>query len=143
MCLDRLAEFRVTKDYGWQVFGKSKTGLVQLYHHPFQRHPTLVTEGTWQADSNGYFLRSYSCIFVKYYKTGFHLFTNKKDALRFASASNGGVIRKVRFRNLVAKGRQRLPSHRSYPSREANVIVVRERFVEPETKREESKNVSR
>jgi len=129
MCLNYLAEFRVTKDYGWQVFGETAKGLVQLYRHRPQRRMPVV-EGAWQADRSNCFIRSKSHNFIKYYKTGFHLFTNKKDALRYRSKSHNEVVRKVRFRNLVAKGTQRLPSHLPYPVRDANVIVVRERYVE-------------
>jgi len=60
-------------------------------------------------------------------RTGFHLFTNKKDALGYANPYNDEVVRKVRFRNIVAKGKQCLPCTFSA---KANVIVVRERYVE-------------
>jgi len=122
MCLDELADFKVMKNYGWAVFREWGGRLLQLYN----RHLRVpVLEGKWQADPNDYpLLTDYD---GKTYRTGFHLFTNKKDALRYANPYNDEVVRRVQFRNIVAKGKQCLPCTFSA---KANVIVVRERYVE-------------
>jgi len=121
MCLDELAEFKVTKDYGWGVFREEDGQLFQRFGCK-----SLVPEEKWQTDSNDYpLLTEYD---GKSYRTGFHLFTRKRDALSYVSPfCKDDVIRKVRFRNIVAKGRQCLPYT---SSAKANVIVVRERYVE-------------
>jgi len=120
MCLDELAEFKVVKDYGWEVFQERYGQLAQLCRHNTPAVPIIEEE--WQTDPNDYhLLTEYG---GKVYKTGFHLFTNKGDALCYA---NGNVVRKVRFKNIVAKGKQCLPCTFSA---KANVIVVRERYVE-------------
>jgi len=119
MCLDELADFKVTKDYGWQVFREEDGELFQLFGCN-----SLVPEEKWQTDPNDYpLLTEYD---RKPYRTGFHLFTNKKNALYYANPDDE-VVRKVRFRKIVAKGRQCLPW--TFSSK-ANVIVVRERYVE-------------
>jgi len=116
MCLDELAEFKVMKNYGWGVFREKDGHLLQLYGCHL-RVPVL--EGKWQVDPNDYaLLTDYD---------GRHLFTNKKDALGYANPYNGEVVRRVQFRNIVAKGKQSLPTTFSA---KANVIVVRERYVE-------------
>jgi len=121
MCLDELADFRVTKSYGWGVFLTKYGHLAQLCYHG--RGPLVpVLEEVWQTDPNDYYLLTYYS--GKLYKTGFHLFIKKKDALCYA---NGNMVRKVQFRNIVAKGRQCLPPTFSA---KVNVIVVRERYVE-------------
>ncbi len=123
MCLDELADFKVTKDYGWGVFRDWGGQLLQLYNRHL-RVPVLPEK--WQTDPNDYpLLTEYG---GKPYRTGFHLFTRKKDALCYIKPYHyDKVVRKVQFRNIVAKGRQCLPCTFSA---KANVIVVRERYVE-------------
>lgn len=122
MCLDELAEFKVIKNYGWGVFRNRRGQLLQLCD---RRSRVPVLQEKWQIDPNDYYLKTeYD---GKPYRTGFHLFTNKKDALRYTNPYNAEVVRKVQFKNIVAKGRLCLPYTLSS---KANVIVVRERYVE-------------
>jgi len=121
MCLDCLADFKVMKNYGWGVCREEDGQLFQRFGCN-----SLVPEETWQTDPNDYSLQTeYD---GKTYRTGFHLFTRKEDALGYVSPfCDDEVIRKVRFKKVVAKGVQQLPYTLSS---KANVVVVRERFVE-------------
>jgi len=123
MCLDELAKFKVAKDYGWGVFREEDGQLFQRFGCK-----SLVPEEKWQTDPNDYSLQTeYD---GKPYRTGFHLFIREEDALGYVSPfRNDEVIRKVRFRRIVAKGKQYLPYTLSS---KANVVVVRERYVEKE-----------
>jgi hypothetical protein len=76
-----------------------------------------------------------------HYLSGFHLFERKQDAEFFARYhSSDGVsycVRKVRYRNVTAKGPQLLNAKinwdtRQYEERWGNCIVAREIFIEPE-----------
>jgi len=145
MCLDELADFRITKKYGYAVFTKGDGGqLHQFFDHlrPDGSGPAIhvpVVEEDWQTDPNDYLLytseRTDLNKFIREisipplpYKTGFHLFTNKKDAEYYRTVSSVKVIRKVRFKEVVAKGKQNiLDIYNKY--RMANVIVVRQRYV--------------
>ena len=121
MCLDELADFKVTKDYGWGVFREEDGQLFQRFGCE-----SLVPEEKWQTDPNNYYL--WTEYDGKVYKTGFHLFIREEDALGYVSPfCDDEVVRKVRFKKIVAKGMQQLPYTMSS---KANVIVVRERFVE-------------
>jgi len=126
MCLRRLVDFEVSKNYGWQVFIKVNTGLVQLHRHHFQRHPTIVVEGAWQTDPNNYFIRPASGF--GRYKTGFHIFLEFKDALDCLDVFKDETIRKVWFKDVVATGEQELIF--ICPTRPAKVVVARKRYVE-------------
>jgi len=121
MCLDELAYFKVTKSYGWGVFREEDGQLFQRFGCK-----SLVPEEKWETDPNDYSLQTeYD---GKPYRTGFHLFINKEDALGYVSPfCDDEVVRKVRFKKVVAKGVQQLPYALSA---KANVIVVRERCVE-------------
>jgi len=127
MCLDRLVTFEVTKGYGWQVFRKKETGLVQLYRHHFQRHPTIVVAGAWQTDPSTYYIRpSYG---FDRYKTGFHIILGFEDALGYLDhiEFDERIIRKVWFKDVVATGEEFFSR---YPARSAKVVVARKRYVE-------------
>jgi len=132
MCLKRLVDFKVNKNYGWQIFKKGKTGLVQFHHH-FDLVETPVIEGAWQTDPNNYFIRPASG-FGKY-KTGFHILLEFEDALDSILGFEEEVIRKVWFRDVVATEEENLMY--ASPIRSAKVVVARERFVEPENAEEE------
>jgi len=125
MCLDRLVTFEVTKGYGWQVFGKRETGLIQLGYH-LDRPKMPVIEGAWQTDSNTYSLRPSSGIGI--YNTGFHILLEFEDAIDYLIESNKEVIRKVWFKDVVATGEQELIF--ICPARPAKVVVARKRYVE-------------
>jgi len=133
MCLKRLIDFKVNKNYGWQIFERRRTGLVQLHRHHFQRHPTIVMEGAWQTDPNNYCIRP-ACGFSKY-KTGFHILLEFEDALDYLIESNEEVIRKVWFKDVVATGEEDILF--IDPVRSAKVVVAKKRFAEPENTEEE------
>lgn len=126
MCLRQLVEFKVTRGYGWQIFRKGRTGLLQLHCH--SDYPqTPVVEGMWQTDPNNYYIRP-GCGFDTY-KTGFHIMLEWEDILDYIAGLSEKVIRKVWFRDVVATGVDDL--NIAYPIRSAKVVVARERFVEP------------
>jgi len=122
MCLTLLADFEISKNYGWQIFRMVEEGLSYLY---FDKPFVPVLEGRWQTDPNDYYLETeYN---GEQYSTGFHLFVYKKDALVYRDLNRDEVVRKVWFNNIVARGIQRLFTA---PPSTAKVVVVRERFVE-------------
>jgi len=141
MCLDELADFRITKKYGYAVFIKGWSGeLCQCSYHlkPDGSGPAYVPviEEEWQTDPHDYLLYTskgpkslrQGVFYPRLpYKAGFHLFTNKKDAEYYRTMPSIEVIRKVYFKEVVAQGKQDIGLFGI--KRMANVIVVRQRYV--------------
>ncbi len=132
MCLDKLEKFKVHKNYGWQVFENVGGKLHQQFHHPpkvghFPREMFAITN-QWQHDINTY------KIYPLGYPTGFHIFLRKKDALAFKKESNLGlihslVVKKVYFKNIVAKGIQRVLLLNENRTVNTKVVVARQRYI--------------
>lgn len=98
--------------------------LIQYGHGQFQQH---YETNTWMSDSRDYTLSPYFS--NQKYQTGFHLLANQQDAESLVIRwSEGGyhllVLRKVKYRNVAAKGYQfSMPGH-TFPT-----IVAREIFI--------------
>jgi len=120
MCLDKLADFKISKYEGWQVFTGDEKGLYPWYrsleyHKAMKR--TTIPMGEWQEDKNNYLILANDS---RTYQTGFHIFLRKKDAETWVEGSPSHFpIRKVKFKKVVAKGFQD----------GRKVVVARERFV--------------
>jgi hypothetical protein len=96
--------------------------LIQYGHGQFQQH---YETNTWMSDSRDYPLSPY--LSPERYQTGFHLFQNKEDAEyllnRWSEDGTRFVTRKVKYRNVTAKGIQ-FGLVKSFPT-----IVAREIFI--------------
>jgi len=137
MCLDELADFRISKNYGWQVLRMRGERLVQLYYGG--RPLEIVPEGVWQSDPNDYALETNDR--GDPYQTGFHIFRRQADANFYKNwlvAGRTGVIRKVFFKNVVATGKIAIPTNFRYIR--ADVIVARERLVESKLSKRRNEN---
>ena len=116
MCLSSLADIKhsnIKRGIGWKCFHESKGG--KLYGEYFAGNSPRPTN-KWMKSNNGK-------IDGGTYEKGFHVFLNKKDAL-----FNGGyglAVRKVKFRNITAKG---------YQSYDQPCIVAKEMLILPESK---------
>jgi hypothetical protein len=112
---------------GYKVFRKLPEGeLTSLYvffdDDEFYSFPT----NTWIADSSQCSLSDEG---KREYQTGFHLFANQKDAELKAGLSDTYVVRKVKYRNVTAKGKQIIYSWFDEWDN-APAIVAREIFIE-------------
>ena len=112
MCLDKLKQFPVKKNYGWKVFVKEGNGLYPMYRS-HGNTPFPVNE--WHTDKRNLQI---SLVFDEAYRTGFHLFYLKRDARAYAL--NHETIRKTYFRGIVTTGTQA-----SY-----HAVVAREIYIE-------------
>ena len=111
MCLARLKDFKVSKNYGWKVFFEADG---KLYGEIFSTDKERKIN-RW-LDSDDYLgvegsKRIMCSISYEIYSSGWHIFLRKKDAKRWAKASHklpgrDLVIRKVLFKEVVAKGEQ-------------------------------------
>jgi hypothetical protein len=93
----------------------------------YDRFTPQFKPGAWLNDPNNYQIKSE---WNGNYETGFHLFVNKEDAEIVANYFYG-IVRKVRYKNVTAKGTQSFssdPDSQKYPA-----IVAREIFIEEET----------
>ena len=130
MCLSKLENFKVTQNYGWQVFSKDSPNM--LYPCFFGSRPVPI--GKWQKDKFRILKRwIYTDIsaLIKYRK-GYHIFLNEEDAKTFRlNLARDYCIRKVRFKKVLVKGFQKIVSG-ALLTRWAKVIVCRKRFVESE-----------
>ena len=123
MCLYRLENFKVTQNYGWQVFVESSPG--KLYPRFFGNGPVPV--GKWQRDK--FRIRDrWIGIYTLEYKKGFHIFLNKENAKDYCPNSEDYCVRKVRFKRVVARGLQEITMGKGPLGK---VVVCRKRFVEP------------
>jgi hypothetical protein len=91
--------------------------------------PTFQS-GKWLTDPNNYPIE------VQYgecYPTRYHFFANKADA-ELVARSIMCVVRKVRYKNVTAKGRQSfyVRQNNGLAWKEFPVIVAKEIFIEPE-----------
>lgn len=129
MCLDELADFEVKKNYAWQYFDPKKHPghLSELMSDKIVRTDEWVKDGC---------PTTLSCSKeAKEYKTGFHQFLYKPYGKPFSSENSfiyaTDVLRKVYFKNVVAKGYLKAASN--IPR--YKIIVTRERYVCDKTKR--------
>ena len=128
MCLDKVDE--VTKEYteGYKIFivnqgGKTVSPELFMVHKRFNLHQ-------WIEDPNcGE--RIYYDEYTNHYKSGFHFFVNLKDAYAWMedSTNNCGIF-KIRVRNIVASGKQRI--YGDFDSRDVKVGVAKEMYIEKE-----------
>jgi len=130
MCLDKVDE--VTKEYteGYKIFNKinRKTVSPELFniHKRFNLHQ-------WIEDPN-YGERIYYDEYTNFYKSGFHFFVNLKDAYAWMgdSSIDCGVF-KIKVRNIVASGKQRLYGvYGDFNPRDVEVGVAKEMYIEKE-----------
>jgi hypothetical protein len=88
----------------------------------------------WMSDSRNYPLAPLQS--KEYYQTGFHFFANQADAeailIRWNASFHNFVLRKVKYRNVTAKGIQYFDENPNVPT-----IVAREIFIEEDKKEEE------
>ena len=128
MCLSKLENFKVTQNYGWQVFRKEPTS--ELYPYFFGGDKP-VPVGEWQKDKFRIFSKCICTETDTRYKEGYHIFLNEEDAKVYFPGSDNFCIRKVWFKRVVARGLQEIPTGRL--RRQVKVVVCRKRFVEPDT----------
>lgn len=138
MCLDRLEHINTKGKRGYQVFQQVEGKLYPRFHRNYRNLSVPhsgkceVPVNTWETDPNDYHISIASdCS----YHTGFHIFLNRKHAKAYASATSiPVVIRRVRFRDVVATGIQELPILEDGLTRPipTPVAVVRKRYVKPE-----------
>lgn len=126
MCLNRLDEFKISKYQGWQVFQVPPSGggakLYPLYYFRAD-HPDGIPTNEWMVDpraERSILTDGSTCVL---YKSGYHIYLRKRDAEKYLARCDNTTIRKVRFRKVVAKGRQ---GHQGG----AKVVVAGERFIE-------------
>jgi hypothetical protein len=131
---------------GWKVF-RSIDGKLASYYFP----KTKVLENLWIKDINLHNIVSQSNDEI--YQTGFHIFEDKDgaDALADELRRNGRchiVVRKVRYRNITAKGSQEVTNlytraifgvqiGRAQDSSIFSCVVAKEIFIEPEEDQQE------
>lgn len=144
MCLSKLAEFKIHKYHGWQVFSRSDNRLTTVFaHYNTIWNRGVITEpvpNKWQEDMRSPYKED-NVITIEdkcsVYVRGFHIFINKRNAIKYAkilSKYYGGrrlTIRKVRFKKVVTKGYQ---SRSDKYSQVENmpVIVALQRYIEGE-----------
>lgn len=130
MCLENLdPEFNITEGEGWKVFMPDENGkLYNLgYLHDVDKKDFfhyLYDTNTWISDPREYILPA------ALYQTGFHLFLNKEDAE--AACGNDCCLRKVKFRNVTAKGTQVIFHKNALEFRDVPALAAREIFIEEE-----------
>ena len=127
MCLSTLENFKVHKYYGWQVFNAvydEKDRVVLIY--PLFFGVAQIPTNVWTKDKSPTRISFFdiSSGLSRSYLTGHHIFLRKKDAEAYMAEGKGQVVRKVRFKKVVAKGTQ--AAGRVF----AKVVVARERYVE-------------
>ena len=126
MCLDKLADFEVRQNWGWQAVYIYHDGeLRQRYLH-YERakwKPTPIQCDKWQKDPKRYIIRP------RNYQTGFHISLSKSGAALHTDSDQSP--KKVFFRNVIAKGYQTFYQ----PKRKYKTIVARERYVCDKTDR--------
>ena len=128
MCLDKIDE--VTKEYteGYKIFvvnqgGKTVSPELFMVHKRFNLHQ-------WIEDPN-FGERIYYDEYTNHYKSGFHFFVNLKDAYTWMRDSNIDCeVFKIKVRNIVASGKQRL--YGDFNSRDVEVGVAKEMYIEKE-----------
>ena len=125
MCLETVSE-KIPKHikYGYKTFVENPNGELSPECKDFYK-PYKV--GEWIEDTNPYDIWSNS---KSYYKSGFHAFTNKKDAKKWNAVSHQNFIGvyKVEIKDPVAYGKQFVgyKSHNlDFVRKYGNAIVVR------------------
>lgn len=118
MCLNELEKFKVHRYEGWQVFREENGKLMGLYYGT----TIEIRANEWQKDKREIKIPTNDC--SELYKTGYHICLKKQDADIIAKIAKRDefktVVRKVKFKKVVAKGFQ----FNAYKT-----IVARERFV--------------
>jgi len=118
MCLDFLSEFEIKSDEGYKMFLNRKRKLYGVFWagNTEKEYPTNIwlkekdyrNPCFWKLKSTNEKEIEISP-FTKY-KPGFHIFINKNDAEKFFESQipcrSNYFIKKVKFRNIVAKGIQ-------------------------------------
>jgi len=131
MCLDTVD--KVTKEYteGYKIFEvvlKGELVRPELYD-TYKRFPLHE----WVEDNSETYIyyNEFDTEFNNFYKSGFHFFVNLKDAYAWMGDSTDlcGVF-KVKVRNIVASGKQRL--YGIVKSKNAKVGVAKEMYIEEE-----------
>lgn len=141
MCLD-VVEWRAN-DIERYYLGESKVGYKVFTRltggdlaFPVVDHKGnhLVSRGTWLESPFGSgFIRSQQHPKFPLYPAGFHLMLTREDAEKYSSYEARTVIRKVLYRGVLARGKQK----------GVTVLVVSHLFVTPGLKRKPPKKAKR
>ena len=124
MCLDTVDE--VTKEYteGYKVFGVRGNFVNPELYNTYKRFPLHEWIGE-ETNTHIYYGNG------NYYKSGFHFFVNLEDAYTWIQDSTTDCeIFKVRVRNIIASGEQRL--YGTIKSTNVKVGVAKEMYIEKE-----------
>ena len=110
MCLQRLDDFNVklNKDdigSGWKVFVDGNCGKLHGEYHNSGERPTNKWLNEKQFRGMGFTNPRWKKIMSRY-PFGWHIFPRKEDAVKWICGSFTKVIKKVKFRNVVATGYQ-------------------------------------
>ena len=130
MCLSKLGDFKVSQNYGWQIYFKAHTGKLFSRYYCFNNP---ISVGKWQRDTFRIFNR---WIYIHHisdlkYRKGYHIFLNKNDAKDYLLGCSECCVKKVRFKRILHQGFQRVYNREKIP-RYAKVVACRYRYVEPD-----------
>ena len=107
MCLDKICDFEVKTDIGYKIFINYNTGE---YYLPLKGNGCVVPINQWvkEKDYRPQMLKCCRTVPMGKYPFGFHIFLSRKSAAsyRFSHTHSCSIIKRVRFRNVVAKGLQ-------------------------------------
>lgn len=115
MCLEKKEELRIPlnkqgEGIGWKGFHEKEVG--ERLCIPLQGNEGEVSINTWLKEKDYRYGKDKERKYLRVnshlrYQYGFHLFQHKKDTLKWKKASGWPVIKKVRFRKIVATGYQK------------------------------------
>lgn len=119
MCLYNL-KFPIPKiKYAYKVFRQFKNNKIESIYY----NNNKFTINEWKTDFVNAYLRTHGC--YSDYKSGFHCFTNKKEAIKYLKnlenpfINSKLIIYKVEIDKIVAYGVE----HYSFNSEYTNIIV--------------------
>lgn len=102
MCLEKVTNWcKEKKGIGWKVVLEDRE---HKYHPQFQNRFLTFKKCHWNKDTN--LFRITSAFYVSsQYSSGFHLFKTRAEAREWTKRKRG-IIKKVKYRKLVASGIQ-------------------------------------
>lgn len=122
MCLTEVTKITNRKRKGWKVFCSGSMGIRSLHYAKASGFHT-IPQDVWIRDRH-----AGKGIFTQFafpnYPTGFHVYLDKKHAEKVADLHSNRVVKRIRFRKVVAQGLQR------YGPIMAPTIVAEEMYVE-------------
>jgi hypothetical protein len=129
MCLDTITQGQnpAEEGEGWKVFQVRDNQLgIPYIGSNFLENQWITDTATGTLSTEKYDM---------HYDIGFHLFEKREDALillrEFIKYGVFVTLRKVRYKNVTAKGPQAVWDHRSVKYVRVPCIVAREIFIEP------------